>query len=100
MNTLPNKEDFAAQLNTNFEVRTDAEKFFEMTLIEVKSVISNKIQECFSLLFRTSADEAPLFQQLFRLKHDALGEMELFLVPVKKNENGLFYEAVFNKLLA
>ena len=75
------------------------ERFFEITLVEVKNVISNKIQECFSLLFRTSAEDAPIFQQLFRLKHDAFGEMELFLVPVKKNENGIFYEAVFNKLL-
>ncbi len=98
MNTLPNREDFTAELNTNFEAQADAEKVFEMTLVEVKNVISNKIQECFSLLFR-AADDAPVFQQSFRLRHDRLGEMELFLVPVKKNENGLFYEAVFNKLL-
>lgn len=99
MNALPNREDFTAALNTNFEARADAEKVFEMTLIEVKNVISNKIQECFSLLFRTTAGDAPLFQQSFRLRHEQLGEMELFLVPIKKNENGLFYEAVFNKLL-
>jgi hypothetical protein len=73
---------------------------FEMTLIEVKTIVSNKIQECFSLLFRTAANDAPPLQQLFKLKHNDLGEMELFLVPVRKNEEGLFFEAVFNKLLA
>lgn len=99
MNVLPNREDFAAELNTNFEAEADAEKVFVITLIEVKNIISNKIQECFSLLFCATASEAPLFQQSFRLRHARLGEMELFLVPVKKNETGLFYEAVFNKLL-
>ncbi len=100
METLPTKESFAEQSDTNFQAETKEGTSFEMTLVEIKTVVSNKIQECFSLLFRTTANDAPAFQQLFRVKHAALGEMTLFLVPVKKNENGLFFEAVFNKLLA
>ena len=100
MNSLPTKDEFAAQLNTNFEAREETGKLFEMTLVEVKSVISNKFQECFALLFCTLAEDVAAQQQSFRLKHSILGEMELFLVPVKKNENNLFFEAVFNKLIA
>lgn len=100
MEMLPTKETFAGQLDTNFQVETGEGTSFEMTLVEIKTVVSNKIQECFSLLFRTTANDAPVFQQIFRVKHADLGEMSLFLVPVKKNENGLFFEAVFNKLLA
>ena len=99
MDTLATRDAFAAELNTIFKAQADAETTFEMTLVEVKSVISNKIQECFALLFCASPD-APVVQQSFQLKHDVLGEMELFLVPVKKNESGVFYEAVFNRLLA
>lgn len=99
MDTLPNRDVFAAELNTTFRARASADETFEMTLIEVKTVISNKIQECFALLFCAPAD-APDVQQSFQLEHEALGEIELFLVPVKKNESGLFYEAVFNRLLA
>ena len=98
MNNLPNSETFAEHLNTDFTARTDEGKTFEIILVEAKTIISNKIQECFTLLFNAPPD-APPFQQSFQLKHDALGEVEIFLVPVKKNENGLFYEAVFNRLL-
>lgn len=100
MNSLPTREDFSDSLNTVFQVSSDGNVDFEMTLVEVKTIVSNKIQECFSLLFRTTANDAPPLQQLFKLKHDDLGEMQLFLVPIKKNEEGLFFEAVFNKLLA
>lgn len=99
MDNLPNRETFAEHLNTNFTAQTDAEKEFEITLVEAKSIISNKIQECFALLFCAPPD-APAVQQSFQLDHNTLGKMELFLVPVKKNEDGLFYEAVFNRILA
>ncbi len=100
MNTLPTREDFTAQLNTSFEAHSETGEVFEMVLVEIKNIISNKIQECFSLLFCASAGNVTVFQQSLRLKHNILGEMDLFLVPVKKNESGLFFEAVFNKLLA
>ena len=99
MDNLPSRENFAAELNSTFAVQEDEKKQFEITLVEVKNIVSNKMQECFALLFRAPAD-APDAQQIFQLEHHALGKLELFLVPVKKNEEGLFYEAVFNKLLA
>jgi hypothetical protein len=33
------------------------------------------------------------------MAHDKLGEFDLFLVPVAKNENGFQYEAVFNRMV-
>ena len=99
MDTLPAEDAFAAALNTTFNVAAEAEKPFAITLVEVKSLVSNKMQECFALLFRAPLD-APAEQQQFQIKHDTLGKMEIFLVPIKKDEGGLFYEAVFNKLLA
>ena len=98
MDKLPGREEFAAQVNTTFKA-ANAENEFEITLVEVKSVISNNFQECFALLFKAPADVPPV-QQLFSLTHEVFGELEIFLVPVKKNESGLFFEAVFNSLLA
>jgi hypothetical protein len=37
-----------------------------------------------------------LLQRMHRLKHDKMGELEIFLVPVGKNERGYLYQAVFN----
>lgn len=98
MSELPKKEDFAAQLETNFKMFVE-EAAFEIKLTQCKTVISNEVQECFSLLF-LAPEDAPPFQSIYRLEHGALGVMELFLVPVKKDEKGLRYEAVFNNLIA
>lgn len=97
MSDLPTKEDFEAQVNTNFKLFIE-EDSFDLTLFECKSIISNPIQECFSLVF-LAPNEMPAYQSIFRIEHSALGELELFLVPIKQDEKGLRFEAVFNKLL-
>jgi hypothetical protein len=35
-------------------------------------------------------------QRLYNFSHDAMGEREIFIVPVAKVENGFQYEAIFN----
>jgi len=35
-------------------------------------------------------------QQMYRLSHPKLGELELFLVPVGPGKHGMCYEIVFN----
>jgi hypothetical protein len=48
----------------------------------------------FSLVFRGPLE--PLLPQgIHRLEHDALGELDLFLVPIGPDEAGTRYEAVF-----
>jgi hypothetical protein len=34
------------------------------------------------------------------MKHEAIGDFELFLVPIGRDETGTFYEAVFNRLIS
>jgi hypothetical protein len=33
------------------------------------------------------------------MKHDSIGDFDLFLVPIGRDESGTFYEAVFNRLI-
>lgn len=55
-------------------------------------------EESFALTFRTST-EIELRQMTYRLNHETLGKIELFLVPVgRKDGPWRFYEAVFNRL--
>jgi hypothetical protein len=49
----------------------------------------------FSLVFR-SPSPGHLPQGTYRLDHDAMGPMEMFLVPIGPREGGMCYEAVFN----
>jgi len=48
----------------------------------------------FSLIFR-SPPAAPLPQRIYRLQHEELGPLDLFLVPIGPDEAGMCYEAVF-----
>src|SRR2546427_339946 len=96
---LPSKEEFADQVNSVFRADLNGGGACDFHLVKVEGVISNSVQECFSLLFRAPAD-APAFQNIYRLDNEALGKMDLFLVPVKKDEAGVYFEAVFNHLRA
>lgn len=49
----------------------------------------------FSLIFR-GAMTALLSQQIYRLSHDTLGCMDIFLVPIGPDDKGMLYEAMFN----
>ena len=68
-----------------------------MTLVEVESKPhpGNAGRASFSLLF--SGDDAGILpQQVYRLHHDSLGTVEIFLVPVQRQDGKTLYEAVFN----
>jgi len=94
------KERFQAALNSEFAMQVEnADAPIALQLVKFESKISTPTQECFSMLFRAPAD-APEVQMTYTLDHADLGAQEIFLVPVKKNADGLFYEAVFNRLLA
>ena len=88
-------EDYAAQSGTKFEL-PDANG--EIELIEATKKDGGPQQEMFSLLFRGPKER--FFQQgIYRMRHAALGEGELFLVPVAQTADGFHYEASFNRLV-
>lgn len=69
----------------------------QLELVEVSSSSASRregFREAFSLLFQGHRD-LRLPQQTYRLAHDRLGELELFLVPLEPNREASFYEAVF-----
>ncbi len=91
------RDVFAEQLNTKFNIYFTPEYAFEAELIEVSDLKKRPRQEVFSLLFLLPP-EAPPAPQFFRVEHAALGAFELFLSPIERAENGIIYEAVFNRL--
>lgn len=91
-----NYETFAGQLNTKFAL-TDATEPFELELVEITEPRITTSQTFFSLFFLANPDFL-LPQGSYRLNHDQLGEMTLFLVPIERGDGGFKYEAVFNLL--
>lgn len=68
----------------------------QLRLIEVSPQKLSGPWESFSLLFKAEGDFS-LSQGTFLLKSDALGEFELFLVPIGENSSVTLYESVFNR---
>ena len=91
--------DFSRQLNTKFRVLAEAPRPVELELIEVKGWRTQPEEqqgmERFSLIFRGPSD---IFmpQNIYRLAHEQMGELDIFLVPIAPQWDGFRYEAVFN----
>ena len=87
---------FAKNLQTQFHVHTSSGAAVELELIELSEGPANPGHEIFSLTFRGPI-EAFLGQGMVSMSHDAIGDFELFIVPVAQTSDGFLYEAVFNR---
>jgi len=92
------EKEFAEHVGTRFRVKLDP-KEVELELVEVEGYVSKpneqKGLERFSVFFTGSGDVS-LPQGTYRMKHDRMGEFEIFIVPIAREPNGFRYEAVFN----
>ena len=52
-------------------------------------------RDTFSIVFRGDNSRI-LEQQIYRISNATLGELELFIVPIGPDEQGMRYEAVFS----
>ena len=98
MNERLEHADFAKHLNSKFRIRVSESETVESELTQVSELLLSPRQERFSLVFRTSNDFF-LGQGQRPLEHDVVGQIELFLVPIGRDEAGTYYEAVFNRLV-
>lgn len=90
-------DEFAQGANTKFQVQTGPDSVVELELIEVSDVKLYPQQEEFAIVFRGPLN-AFLGQGIRQLKHEQMGEFELFIVPIRQDEQGFYYEAVFNRV--
>jgi hypothetical protein len=89
--------EFSKHVNTKFRVAIEPP--LELELTEVKGYLSREHEEAgmerFSAFFSGPGDRF-LSQNTYSFEHDQMGTFALFLVPVKQDQNGFRYEAVFN----
>jgi hypothetical protein len=83
--------DFEPFLNQRFRVEPGEHPPFELELVEVSEIERDPGGRApFSLVFR-GGPTPPLPQRIYRVEHDDLGALEIFLVPIAADR----YEAVF-----
>lgn len=97
------EDEFSKHLNTKFRVKLEVpalgDRTVDVELVQVKGYAKKAEEhsgmERFSLYFQGPAD-VHMAQHGYTLQHEAMGEFEIFLVPIAKNDHGFQYEAVFN----
>lgn len=91
-------EGLVENLNTRFHVSAEGTPIVDLDLVEVSELKIAANQELFSILFRGPREQF-LGQGIRSLEHEKLGESELFLVPIREDADGYYYEAIFNRFL-
>jgi hypothetical protein len=93
------KEMFSENLNTKFLIYPDGEasEALETELVDFKEITTSPRQEQFSVQFRGPL-KSFLNQGMYRVKHEKIGTFDLFLVPIREEQDGFYYEAAFNRL--
>lgn len=93
--------DFAPYLTQEFRIYYDEDAFLPVILTSVKDnpqpPIKADRRQGFSIIFRSEpAATVALHQHIFKIEHPEMGSYEIFIVPVGLDEDGRYYQAVFN----
>lgn len=91
-------EEFEPHIGTAFAV-ADGERLVDARLSEVRAMPKYAgpaaLRTPFSLLFR-APEQHIMPQGIYRLSHAAMGDLDIFIVPIGRDADGVTYEASFN----
>jgi hypothetical protein len=93
--------DFAPAVGELFLLEHEQAGRLELELLEASTIDSDAPatdpegrRMPFRLLFR-GPTEPTLPQRIYGLEHGTVGRLEIFIVPVARDEQGVHYEAIF-----
>ena len=91
-----NHATFAPHVNSKFQVTNDEGATVDVEMVETFELTDIPTQERFSLIFRSGLERI-LAQGTYQFSHPELGELELFIVPIRQDAESRYYEAAFNR---
>ncbi|MBI5074545.1 MAG: hypothetical protein HZB62_05180 [Nitrospirae bacterium] len=97
MPELWERDQLAGSIHSLFRLATGDGRTMDMELVSVSGLLETERQRAFSIIFQGPPD-MPLSQGTYRMEHDGMEAIDLFIVPVGRSVKGLEYEAVFNRL--
>lgn len=91
------QDEWTQRLAQDFQVGLAGVDALTMRLVSVKGFqhSSDPSREAYSLLF-CGPSQPILPQRTYRIANDAMGELDIFLVPIGPQRDGFGYEAIFN----
>ena len=94
-------DDFTAAVGEHFALELNGAGTLNLELREARTIepgapatASDAHRSPFALELR-GPSEPLLPQSTYRLEHDGVGPLEIFLVPVSRSADGVDYEAIF-----
>jgi hypothetical protein len=95
------RESFSRQLNTKFSFGHKEVEGVSVKLIEVNDLTPKTMaasgRECFGVVF-LGPRNAPLGQETYTVTHESMGRFAMLVVPTASRREGVYYEAIFNRL--
>ena len=93
--TTPTYDDFASHLDTEFHISGDAGAIKAILIEAIKGLPREEgAPPPFSVIFLGPL-EPELPQGMHTLSHPQIGDLDVFLVPIARDEEGMRYETVF-----
>lgn len=91
------QDDWTRRLAQDFRVDLGGADSLTLRLVSVTGFqhSSDPAREAYSLLF-CGPSKPVLPQRTYRLVHDEMSELDIFLVPIGPQKEGFGYEAIFN----
>jgi hypothetical protein len=89
-------EDFSQHMNSKFMIGVEGADAIGLELVEAEDIGSTLQHEQFSIVFRGPNDRL-LPQGIYSVEHNELEKFDLFIVPIRQDQNGIYYEAIFNR---
>ena len=90
-------DDFKSCLNQPFTLELNGSEY-RLILVSTDKLANSATvgdRDAFSIVFRGDSN-LNLPQQIYRISHEQMGSMDIFIVPIGPDEEGMCYEAVFS----
>lgn len=89
---------FEANLGSTFRLYPSQGDPIDLLLVAAKQIRRDTLQDIYSVSFR-GPQERELEQGTYQLDHSRMGAFQIFIVPFKRDQGFVFYDATFNLLL-
>ena len=88
-------DSFAGHQGSSFRLVADGNQTLDLTLADVTALGDSGVRQAFSLIFHAPVGGPTLPQRIYRLEHETLGSLDLFVVPLGPKGGAFRYEVIF-----
>lgn len=91
-------EDFEGFLNQTMVIHFSPGHAMDAELVEVEKLVlySSLERESFSIIYRTNGEKRAYQQGIYGITHPIMGQLDLFLVPIGPDQEGMLYQVIFS----